>query len=425
MVDIDIESAEPKAKVLLAEDDRMTRLIASSSLVKDGYQVVEVDNGGTAYDKAISEQPDIILLDVQMPVMDGFEVLKKLRAHPSTVATPVILLTAMPADQGEIAAWEMGACHYITKPWEPEVLEATIRVALKEAGASFPSVIDKELGESGEPGEQGGILTLNANNVNQRAREAQLARLKSGRKTESAANSKGEDVPVIKTGEKLPALEQKMGGGLPLGTVTLAAGAASSGKSTLCQHLLYGALEGGYTAVYYSSEQSQQNLLTQMKSIGLDVSQYYRKEKLQVHYVPDQSESEKPEVLLSQLSQNMERFSSGVQFIVVDSITDLAGFCPEQAVIAFFSACRRLCNQGQTILVSVHSYAFASEMFARLHALCDGYLLLGSEEVRGKSVRTLEVKKINTTEKTRDNMGSFLVEPEIGMRLIPINRAQA
>ena len=75
--------------------------------------------------------------------------------------------------------------------------------------------------------------------------------------------------------------------------------------------------------------------------------------------------------------------------------------------------------------MSVHSYAFGSEMLARLHALCDGYLVLGSEEVRGKSVRTLEVKKINTTEKTRDNMVSFVVEPKIGMRLIPMNKTQA
>ncbi len=51
--------------------------------------------------------------------------------------------------------------------------------------------------------------------------------------------------------------------------------------------------------------------------------------------------------------------------------------------------------------------------------------MLGSEEVRGKSVRTLEVKKINTTEKTRDNMVSFVVEPKIGMRLIPMNKTQA
>ena len=251
------ETGEPKAKVLLAEDDRMTRLIASSSLVKHGYQVVEVDNGGAAYDKAISEQPDIILLDVQMPVMDGFEVLKKLRADPSTVATPVILLTGMPADQGEIAAWEMGACHYITKPWEPGVVEATIRVALQEAGVSVPSEIDEEpeepeqpeqpdglggLEQPGEPGQSSDVVHLKADKVNQIAMQAKLARLKSGRKNDDSANSQGEAVPLIQTGEKLIALEQKMGGGLPLGTVTLAAGAASSGKSTLCQHLLYGAL---------------------------------------------------------------------------------------------------------------------------------------------------------------------------------------
>ena len=75
--------------------------------------------------------------------------------------------------------------------------------------------------------------------------------------------------------------------------------------------------------------------------------------------------------------------------------------------------------------MSVHSYAFGSEMFARLHALCDGYISLGSAEVGGKSLRTLEVKKINTTEKTRDNMVSFVVEPEVGMRLIPMNKTKA
>ena len=82
MVDIDIETGQPKAKVLLGEDDRMTRLITSSALAKDGYPVVEAENGGAAYDKAITEKPNIILLDVNMPVMNGFEVLKKLRAHP-------------------------------------------------------------------------------------------------------------------------------------------------------------------------------------------------------------------------------------------------------------------------------------------------------------------------------------------------------
>ena len=82
-------------------------------------------------------------------------------------------------------------------------------------------------------------------------------------------------------------------------------------------------------------------------------------------------------------------------------------------------------NQGRTIFVTIHAYAFGSEMFTRLRSLCDGYITLGSEQVRGKSVRTLEIKKIGTVEQNRDNMVSFVVEPEVGMRLIPFNRTKA
>ena len=408
--------------VLVAEDEFRIREVLVDTLLDAGYDVVDAANGIEAIQKAKEYVPDIVLLDVMMPELDGFQVMEQMKANPETETIPVILLTAMPADQGEIAAREMGTCHYITKPWEPGVVEATIRVALREhrgTGDSLPSEINEEAEQPAD------VVNLKADTVNETSIQAQLARLKSGRKKDDSVASEGEEVPLIKTGEKLPALEQKMGGGLPLGTVTLAAGAASSGKSTLCQHFLYGALVGGYGAALYTSEASAHDLLPRMISIGLDVSEYYRKEKLRIYDVPDLSESEKPEVLLNRLSQSMERLSRGAQFIVVDSITDLAGSCPEQAVIAFFSACRRLSNQGKTIFVSVHSYAFGSEMLARLHALCDGFLLLGSEEVRGKSVRTLEVKKINTTEKTRDNMVSFVVEPEIGMRLIPMNKTKA
>ena len=76
------------------------------------------------------------------------------------------------------------------------------------------------------------------------------------------------------------------------------------------------------------------------------------------------------------------------------------------------------------MFVSVHTYAFGSEMLTRLRSLCDGYLTLGSEQVMGKSIRTLEVNKINTTELNGDNSVSFVVEPDVGMRVIPLNKSK-
>ena len=405
--------------VLVVEDEPRIRDVLVDTLLDAGFDVVEAADGTDAIQMMAEHVPDIMLLDVMMPGLDGFQVMEKMKENPETESIPVVLLTAMPADQGEIAAQKMGASHYISKPWEPGVVEATIRITLQETQVLLNSQIDQGTEQLAD------VIYLKSDNVNQVAMEGQLARFQSGRNKDKSANSDDDDIPSIKTAEKLPALEQKMGGGLPLSTITLAVGAASSGKSTLCQHFLYGALEGGYGAVYYTSEQTQDSLLTQMKTIGLDVSRYHQKEKLRVYAVPEQSESEKAEDLLGQLGHSMERLSRGAHFIIVDSITDLAGSCPEQAVIAFFSTCRRLGNQGKTMFVAVHSYAFGSEMFTRLRTLCDGYVTLGSEEVRGKSVRTLEVNKINTTEKTRDNMVSFVVEPEIGMRLIPMNKTKA
>ena len=134
-----------------------------------------------------------------------------------------------------------------------------------------------------------------------------MARLRSGRKQKpTITNQEGEEVEVITTGGKLVALEQKMGGGLPFGTVTLAVGAASSGKSVLCQHLTYGALEDGHSAAYFTSEQTANSLVTQMDAIGLDVSKYVRSGKLHVHTIPEPAESASAEPLLAQLAADIE-----------------------------------------------------------------------------------------------------------------------
>ena len=114
----------------------------------------------------------------------------------------------------------------------------------------------------------------------------------------------------------------------------------------------------------------------------------------------------------------------GYKYGLLDAITELAAPSEDRAVIDFFISCKNICNRDKTIAVSIDSYAFGAEMFSRLGALCDSYLNITSEKVKGKAVRTLEVRKINTTDLNKDNMISFAVEPQVGMRIIPYTRAK-
>ena len=98
-----------------------------------GYHVIEARNGAAGIKAARDETPDIILLDVDMPVMNGWEALKLLGENPVTRAIPVVMLTSFPLVQGEAAALSAGASHYIPKPWIVEIVKLTVRVALRDA----------------------------------------------------------------------------------------------------------------------------------------------------------------------------------------------------------------------------------------------------------------------------------------------------
>jgi len=121
-------------KILIADDEQDVRDLLADILLGAGYEVIEAPDGGAALDKATSEQPDLILLDVLMPVMDGLQVLRRLRENPAMEEIPVILLTAFPVKEDESAGTTFRYTHYITKPWRRGVIELTIKNALREAG---------------------------------------------------------------------------------------------------------------------------------------------------------------------------------------------------------------------------------------------------------------------------------------------------
>lgn len=110
----------PLAKKILAVDDErhIVRLI-QVNLERAGYQVITAFDGTEGLKKVESEKPDLIVLDVMMPKMDGFEVLKRLQANPETREIPVIMLTAKAQDTDVFRGWSSGVSAYLTKPFNP------------------------------------------------------------------------------------------------------------------------------------------------------------------------------------------------------------------------------------------------------------------------------------------------------------------
>jgi DNA-binding response OmpR family regulator len=120
--------------VLVADDDPDIIRFVEVNLRLEGFRVETARNGAQALDKALDLRPDLVLLDVRMPVIDGFDVCARLRADPRTAAIPVILLTANLPDAADFErAREADADDFVVKPFDPGDLMARVR-ALVQAG---------------------------------------------------------------------------------------------------------------------------------------------------------------------------------------------------------------------------------------------------------------------------------------------------
>ena len=119
------------AQTILAVDDDVDILdVLDMSLDADGFNVITAGDGLEALEKAESDLPDLILLDLMMPKMDGFEVIDRLRANSQTRAIPVIMLTARTQINEKLQGLDAGADDYITKPFDLKELTARIRAVL-------------------------------------------------------------------------------------------------------------------------------------------------------------------------------------------------------------------------------------------------------------------------------------------------------
>ncbi|MFK7944659.1 MAG: PleD family two-component system response regulator [Paracoccaceae bacterium] len=113
-------------RVLIVEDSGTNRMILRARLNKAYYDVVEAEDGETALELAISEKPDLVLLDVMLPGIDGFEVCRKLKADPATLHVPVVMLTALDKQEDRVEGLEAGADDFLSKPFEDLALMSRV-----------------------------------------------------------------------------------------------------------------------------------------------------------------------------------------------------------------------------------------------------------------------------------------------------------
>ncbi len=122
-----------KGKILVVDDEVNITQILEFSIGSEGYEVITAANGEEAIDKARREQPDLIILDIMMPKIDGYEACRILKTNPLTKNIPVVLLTAKGRDIDKRLGYEVGATDYIVKPFSPNKLIERIHELLISA----------------------------------------------------------------------------------------------------------------------------------------------------------------------------------------------------------------------------------------------------------------------------------------------------
>lgn len=123
-------------KILIVDDDMETLRLVGMMLQGQGYKITAANTGEMAIDMAEKNKPDLVILDVLMPTIDGYEVAQKLKANPATAAIPILIFTAKNQVQDKVTGYDAGADDYLTKPIHPLELTAHVKTLLENAKIS-------------------------------------------------------------------------------------------------------------------------------------------------------------------------------------------------------------------------------------------------------------------------------------------------
>ena len=146
-------------KILVVDDDLDSLKLIGLMLQRNGYEVIAANAGNQALTRALNDHPDLIILDVMMPDMNGYEVSRRLRKNPSTQNIPIIMFTAKTLIDDKVAGFEAGADDYLTKPTHPAELASRVKAILMRNSTQHPTAASTRGRTIGVLGAKGGVGT--------------------------------------------------------------------------------------------------------------------------------------------------------------------------------------------------------------------------------------------------------------------------
>ena len=146
-------------KILVVDDDIDSLKLIGLMLQRNGYEVIAANAGNQALARAASDHPDLIILDIMMPDMNGYEVSRRLRRNPETQNIPIIMFTAKTLIDDKVAGFEAGADDYLTKPTHPAELASRVKAILMRSTTARPTTATSKGATIGILGAKGGVGT--------------------------------------------------------------------------------------------------------------------------------------------------------------------------------------------------------------------------------------------------------------------------
>jgi archaeal flagellar protein FlaH len=218
-------------------------------------------------------------------------------------------------------------------------------------------------------------------------------------------------------------IDKKLGGGLPTGSLTLMEGESDAGKTPMVQQFIHGCLEAGKRVALYTTENTTSSLMRQMKSLNMDVDDYFILGRLSIYPLPLVIEPDNSRTMYATFIDHMR--SLDVDVIFIDGVTAFVSHAEEGSTLDFFFATRDLCDSGFSVVMTLHSYACREELLLRLLSLCDAHLRLKVEDLGKRLCKTMEIAKIRGAARSGGAFSvCFEVVPDLGITIIPVFKAK-